>query len=125
MITEEKDMIEETIRLAEEREAARARHEAANGPKKWGVCLPEEKALNEYLMTLDRDVLETLETLMLLGRDNTYRDAGRSPEENYLALKAERYHHHPDQQAAVYYLTGKNPLAQYIEEGLSYLGIVL
>lgn len=125
MFAKEKDMIVETIRLAEEREAARAAYEAENGPKKWGVYLPEEKALNDYLMTLERDVVETLEALMLLGRDSEYRKDGKSPEENHLALKELRYHHHPDQQAAVYYLTGKKPLAQYMEEGLAYLGIVL
>ena len=125
MFAEEKDMILDTIRLAAEREAARAAYEEKNGPKKWGVYLPEEKALNDYLMTLERDVVETLEALMLLGRDDAFRQAGRSPEENYLSLKEERYHRHPDQQAAVYYLTGKKPLAQFIEEGLSYLGIVL
>lgn len=125
MFAKEKDMIVETIRLAEERETARAAYEAENGPKKWGVYLPEEKALNDYLMTLERDVVETLEALMLLGRDNEYRKDGKSPEENYLALKELRYHHHPDQQAAVYYLTGKKPLAQYMEDGLAYLGIVL
>lgn len=125
MFAEEKDMILETIRLAAEREAARAAYEAANGPKKWGVYLPEEKALNDYLMTLTRDVVETLEVLMLLGRDSVYHKEGVSPEENYLQLKQERYHHHPDQQAAVYYLTGKKPLAQYLEDGLNYLGLVL
>ena len=125
MFAKEKDMSVETIRLAEEREAARAAYEAENGPKKWGVYLPEEKALNDYLMTLERDVVETLEALMLLGRDNEYRKDGKSPEENYLALKELRYHHHPDQQAAVYYLTGKKPLAQYMEDALAYLGIVL
>ena len=67
MFAKEKDMIVETIRLAEEREAARAAYEAENGPKKWGVYLPEEKALNDYLMTLERDVVETLEALMLLS----------------------------------------------------------
>lgn len=125
MFAEEKDMIVETIRLAAEREAARSAYEAEHGPKKWGVYLPEEKALNDYLMTLDRDVVETLEALMLLGRDKEFRREGRSPEENYLKLKEERYHRHPDQQAAVYYLTGKKPLAQYMEDGLAYLGIVL
>lgn len=125
MFAEEKDMIVETIRLAAEREAARSAYEAEHGPKKWGVYLPEEKALNDYLMTLDRDVVETLEALMLLGRDKEFRKEGRSPEENYLKLKEERYHRHPVQQAAVYYLTGKKPLAQYMEDGLAYLGIVL
>ena len=125
MFAEEKDMIVETIRLAAEREAARSAYEAEHGPKKWGVYLPEEKALNDYLMTLDRDVVETLEALMLLGRDKEFRKEGRSPEENYLKLKEERYHRHPDQQAAVYYLTGKKPVAQYMEDGLAYLGIVL
>lgn len=125
MFAEEKDMIVEAVRLASERETARFAYEAENGPKKWGVYLPEEKALNDYLMTLDRDVVETLEALMLLGRDNEFRKEGCSPQENYLRLKEERYHRHPDQQAAVYYLTGKKPLAQYIEDGLIYLGIVL
>ena len=45
MFANEKDVILETIRLAEEREAAREAYEAQNGPKKWGVYLPEEKAL--------------------------------------------------------------------------------
>ncbi len=125
MFANEKDVILETIRLAEEREAAREAYEAQNGPKKWGVYLPEEKALNDYLMTLDRDAVEVLEVLMLLGRDNEYRKDGKAPEENYLSLKEERYHHHPDQQAAVYYLTGKKPLAKYLEDGLGYLGIIL
>lgn len=125
MFANEKDVILETIRLAEEREAARETYEAQNGPKKWGVYLPEEKALNDYLMTLDRDAVEVLEVLMLLGRDNEYRKDGKAPEENYLSLKEERYHHHPDQQAAVYYLTGKKPLAKYLEDGLGYLGIIL
>ena len=125
MFTKEKDMILETIRLANEREAARDAYEAENGPKKWGVYLPEEKALNDYLMTLERDVVETLEALMLIGRDDEYRKEGNSPEENYLELKEERYHHHPDQQAAVYYLTGKKPLAKFMEDGLVYLGIIL
>ncbi len=125
MFANEKDVILETIRLAEEREAAREAYEAQNGPKKWGVYLPEEKALNDYLMTLDRDAVEVLEVLMLLGRDNEYRKDDKAPEENYLSLKEERYHHHPDQQAAVYYLTGKKPLAKYLEDGLSYLGIIL
>lgn len=125
MFTKEKDMILETIRLANEREAARDAYEAENGPKKWGVYLPEEKALNDYLMTLERDVVETLEALMLIGRDDEYRKDGQSPEENYLKLKEERYHHHPDQQAAVYYLTGKKPLGKFMEDGLVYLGIIL
>ena len=125
MFANEKDVILETIRLAEEREAAREAYEAQNGPKKWGVYLPEEKALNDYLMTLDRDAVEVLEVLMLLGRDNEYRIDDKAPEENYLSLKEERYHHHPDQQAAVYYLTGKKPLAKYLEDGLGYLGIIL
>lgn len=125
MFANEKDVILETIRLAEEREAAREAYEAQNGPKKWGVYLPEEKALNDYLMTLDRDAVEVLEVLMLLGRDNEYRKDDKAPEENYLSLKEERYHHHPDQQAAVYYLTGKKPLAKYLEDGLGYLGIIL
>ena len=125
MFANEKDVILETIRLAEDREAAREAYEAQNGPKKWGVYLPEEKALNDYLMTLDRDAVEVLEVLMLLGRDNEYRKDDKAPEENYLSLKEERYHHHPDQQAAVYYLTGKKPLAKYLEDGLGYLGIIL
>ena len=125
MFANEKDVILETIRLAEEREAAREAYEAQNGPTKWGVYLPEEKALNDYLMTLDRDAVEVLEVLMLLGRDNEYRKDDKAPEENYLSLKEERYHHHPDQQAAVYYLTGKKPLAKYLEDGLGYLGIIL
>lgn len=125
MFTEEKEIILETIRLASEREQARTEYEAANGAKKWGVYLPEEKALNDYLMTLDRDAVETLEALMLIGRDNEYRVETVSPEQNYLNLKEKRYHHHPDQQAAVYYLTGKKALAQFLEDGLSYLGIVL
>ena len=125
MFAKEKDVILETIRLAAEREAAREAYEAQNGPKKWGVYLPEEKALNDYLMTLDRDAVEVLEVLMLLGRDNEYRKDDKAPEENYLSLKEERYHHHPDQQAAVYYLTGKKPLAKYLEDGLGYLGIIL
>ncbi|MBQ2021079.1 MAG: DUF3775 domain-containing protein [Peptococcaceae bacterium] len=125
MFTNEKDVILETIRLASEREQARADYEAANGAKKWGVYLPEEKALNDYLMTLDRDAVETLEALMLIGRDDEHRAADVSPEQNYLNLKEKRYHHHPDQQAAVYYLTGKKPLAQFLEEGLNYLGIIL
>ena len=65
MFANEKDVILETIRLAEEREAAREAYEAQNGPKKWGVYLPEEKALNDYLMTLDRDAVEVLEVLRL------------------------------------------------------------
>lgn len=125
MFTNEKDVILETIRLASEREQARADYEAANGAKKWGVYLPEEKALNDYLMTLDRDAVETLEALMLIGRDDEHRAADVSPEQNYLNLKEKRYHHHPDQQVAVYYLTGKKPLAQFLEEGLNYLGIIL
>ena len=125
MFTNEKDVILETIRLAGEREQARADYEAANRKKKWGVYLPEEKALNDYLMTLDRDAVETLEALMLIGRDDEHRAADVSPEQNYLNLKEKRYHHHPDQQAAVYYLTGKKPLAQFLEEGLNYLGIIL
>ena len=125
MFAEEKDIIEETMRLAAEREIAREAYEAEHGPKKWGVYLPEEKALNDYLMTLERESVETLEALMLLGRNDEYRKVGKSPEENYLALKEERYHRHPDQRAAVYYLTGKKPLAVYIENGLSYLGILL
>lgn len=125
MFTEEKDVILETIRLANEREQARSDYEVANGAKKWGVYLPEEKALNDYLMTLDRDAVETLESLMLIGRDQEYHVEGVSPEQNYLNLKEKRYHHHPDQQAAVYYLTGKKTLAQFLEDGLSYLGIVL
>ena len=125
MFTNEKDVILETIRLAAEREQARADYEAANGAKKWGVYLPEEKALNDYLMTLNRDAVETLEALMLIGRDDEHRAAELSPEQNYLNLKEKRYHHHPDQQAAVYYLTGKKPLAQFPEEGLNYLGIIL
>ena len=125
MFTNEKDVILETIRLASEREQARANYEAANGAKKWGVYLPEEKALNDYLMTLDRDAVETLEALMLIGRDDEHRAADLSPEQNYLNLKEKRYHHHPDQQAAVYYLTGKKPLAKFLEEGLNYLGIIL
>ena len=87
MFANEKDVILETIRLAEEREAAREAYEAQNGPKKWGVYLPEEKALNDYLMTLDRDAVEVLEVLMLLGRDNEYRKDDKAPEENYLSLK--------------------------------------
>ena len=125
MFTNEKDVILETIRLAGEREQARADYEAANGAKKWGVYLPEEKALNDYLMTLDRDAVETLEALMLIVRDDEHRAADVSPEQNYLNLKEKRYHHHPDQQAAVYYLTGKKTLAQFLEEGLNYLGIIL
>lgn len=125
MFAKEKDVILETIRLAEERETARATYEAENGAKKWGVYLPEEKALNDYLITLDRDVVEVLEVLMLLGRNEEYRKAGKTPEENYLSLKEERYHHHPDQLTAVYYLTGKKPLAQFLNDGLIYLGIVL
>ena len=125
MFTNEKDVILETIRLAAEREQARADYEAANGAKKWGVYLPEEKALNDYLMTLDRDAVEILEALMLIGRDDEHRAADVSLERNYLNLKEKRYHHHPDQQAAVYYLTGKKPLAQFLEEGLNYLGIIL
>lgn len=125
MFAKEKDVILETIRLAAEREVAREAYEAQNGPKKWGVYLPEEKALNDYLMTLDRDAVEVLEVLMLLGRDNEYRKEDKAPEENYLSLKEERYHHHPDQQAAVYYLTGKKPLATFLEDGLGYLGIIL
>ncbi len=125
MFTNEKDIILETIRLASEREQARADYEAANGAKKWGVYLPEEKALNDYLMTLDRDAVETLEALMLIGRDDAHRSEGVTPDQNYLNLKEKRYHHHPDQQAAVYYLTGKKPLAQFLEEGLNYLGIIL
>lgn len=125
MFTNEKDTILETIRLASEREQARADYEASNGAKKWGVYLPEEKALNDYLMTLDRDAVETLEALMLIGRDDAHRVEDVSPEQNYLNLKEKRYHHHPDQQAAVYYLTGKKPLAQFLEEGLNYLGIIL
>ena len=125
MIIDEKDYILETIRLAEEREKARAAYEAEHGPKKWGVYLPEEKALNDYLMTLGRETVEVLEVLMLLGRDDAFKQVEQSPEENYLRVKQERYHHHPDQQAAVYYLTGKKPLAQYMENGLAYLGIVL
>ena len=125
MFTNEKDVILETIRLASEREQARADYEVANGAKKWGVYLPEEKALNDYLMTLDRDAVEILEALMLIGRDDEHRAADVSPEQNYLNLKEQRYHHHPDQQAAVYYLTGKKPLAQFLEEGLNYLGIIL
>ena len=125
MFTNEKDVILETIRLASEREQARADYEAVNGAKKWGVYLPEEKALNDYLMTLNRDAVETLEALMLIGRDDEHRAAELSPEQYYLNLKVKRYHHHPDQQAAVYYLTGKKPLAQFLEEGLNYLGIIL
>ena len=125
MFANEKDMILETIRLADQREKARAAYEAQNGPKKWGVYLPEEKALNDYLMTLNREVVEVLEVLMLLGRDDKYRKEGQSPEENYLALQQERYLHHPDQQAAVYYLTGKNALAKFLDDGLAYLGIIL
>ena len=125
MFAEEKDMIIETIRLADAREQAREDYEAANGPKKWGVYLPEEKALNDYLMTLDRDVVETLEAIMLLGRDEAYREGGKTPEENYLKLKEIRYHHHPDQQAAVYYLTGKKQLAQFLQDGLAYIGVLL
>lgn len=125
MFAKEKDVILETIRLAEERETARVAYEEKNGAKKWGVYLPEEKALNDYLMTVDRDVVEVLEVLMLLGRDDKYRKEGKSPEENYLSLKEERYHHHPDQLAAIYYLTGKKPLANFLEDGLIYLGIVL
>lgn len=125
MFMKEKDVIIETIRLATEREQARDHYEAVNGTKKWGVYLPEEKALNDYLMTLERDSVETLEALMLIGRDDAHRVEGVSPEQNYLNLKEKRYHHHPDQQAAVYYLTGKKPLAQFLEEGLNYLGIVL
>ena len=125
MFTNEKDIILETIRLASEREQARTDYEAANGAKKWGVYLPEEKALNDYLMTLDRDAVETLEALMLIGRDDAHRFEGVTPDQNYLNLKEKRYHHHPDQQAAVYYLTGKKPLAQFLEEGLNYLGIIL
>lgn len=125
MFTEIRDVIEETIRLASEREAAREAYEAENGPKKWGVYLPEEKALNDYLMTLDREVVETLEALMLIGRDDEYHRVGSAPVEDYERVKEERFHHHPDQQAAVYYLTGKKPLAKFIEDGLAYLGIVL
>ena len=125
MFTNEKDVILETIRLAGEREQARADYEAANGAKKWGVYLPEEKALNDYLMTLDRDAVETLEALMLIGRDDEHRAADVSPEQNYLNLKEKRYHHHPDQLAAVYYLTGKRPLHKFLEDGLEYLGVVL
>lgn len=125
MFSEEKDMIIETIRLAEAREQARAAYEAENGPKKWGVYLPEEKALNDYLMTLERGVVETLEAIMLLGRDDEYREAGKTAEENYLKLKEVRYHHHPDQQAAVYYLTGKKELAQFLQDGLAYIGVLL
>ncbi|MBR2038064.1 MAG: hypothetical protein IKA09_10120, partial [Lachnospiraceae bacterium] len=84
MFTNEKDVILETIRLADEREQARADYEGVNGAKKWGVYLPEEKALNDYLMTLERDVVETLEALMLIGRDDEYRAEGVSPEQNYL-----------------------------------------
>ena len=42
MFAEEKDIIEETMRLAAERETAREAYEAEHGPKKWGVYLPEE-----------------------------------------------------------------------------------
>ena len=125
MFTTEKDIILETIRLASEREQAREAYEAANGPKKWGVYLPEDTALNDYLMTLERDVVETLEAIMLIGRNDEHRAEGVAPEQNYLNLKEKRYHHHPDQQAAVYYLTGKKPLAQFLEDGLSYLGSIL
>ena len=122
MFTNEKDVILETIRLASEREQARADYEAANGAKKWGVYLPEEKALNDYLMTLERDVVETLEALMLIGRDDEYRAEGVSPEQNYLNLKEKRYHHHPDQQAAGrwFELSGDYSIKYYIVSQRTY-----
>ena len=125
MFAEQKDTILETIRLAKEREEARIAYEAENGPKKWGVYLPEENTLNEYLLTVEREVVEVLEVLMLLGRNEDKRKEGLTPEENYLDLQQERYHHHPDQLAAVYYLTGKRPLHKFLEDGLEYLGVGL
>ena len=125
MFTEQKDVILETIRLSKEREDARIAYEEKNGPKKWGVYLPEEKALNEYLLTVEREVVEVLEVLMLLGRDTEHHEEGLTPEENYLNLQQERYHHHPDQLAAVYYLTGKHPLHKFLQDGLEYLGVIL
>lgn len=125
MIAEYREVLEKTIGLAAQRAAARERYEAENGPKKWGVCLPEEKALNDYLLTLEREPVEVLEAIMLLGRNEEYREAEKSPEENYLNLRKKRYHRYPDQIAAVYYLTGKGPLKEYLEKGLDYLSIVL
>lgn len=125
MLTGKTEMIMKAMELAEARFEARKNYEAEHGPKKWGVYLPEEKALIDYLMTLDRETVETLEVLMLLGRDDEYHNLGDTPEENYLKLKEKRYHHHPDQEVAVYYLTGKNTLKVFLENGLNYLGIVL
>ena len=82
MFTEIKDTIKQVITLAGAREEARAKHEAQFGPKKWGVYLEEEKALNDYLMQLDRNTLEVLEVLMLLGRDDVHRHSHFTPMEN-------------------------------------------
>lgn len=125
MLTGKTEIIIKTMELAEARFNARTQYEAEHGPKKWGVYLPEEKALSDYLMTLDREAVETLEVLMLLGRDEEYHKLGATPEECFLQLKEKRYHHHPDQEIAVYYLTGKNTLKVFLESGLNYLGIVL
>ena len=81
MFAEQKDTILETIRLAKEREEARIAYEAENGPKKWGVYLPEEKTLNEYLLTVEREVVEVLEVLMLLG---VYYLTGKRPLHKFL-----------------------------------------
>lgn len=125
MFAEQKDMILKAIDLADARLVAREKYEAEHGAKKWGVYLPEEKALADYLMGLDRESVETLEAIMLLGRDDEYHHPDRAPEENYLKLKEERYHRHPDQEIAVYYLTGKKPLKDFLDNGLNYLGIIL
>ena len=45
------------LQYAEEDDMWSVAYEAENGPKKWGVYLPEEKTLNEYLLTVEREVV--------------------------------------------------------------------
>jgi len=84
------------------------------------ICIRDRDCLPSYTQQESREGNPDRDR-----RDDEYRNLGDTPEENYLKLKEKRYHHHPDQEVAVYYLTGKNTLKVFLENGLNYLGIVL
>jgi hypothetical protein len=99
------------------------KNEVLSGQK--SLIWRKEKALEDYLMQLDFEIIKILQTIMYLGRDKDYSNRD-SPKDIYLEQR--RYFDNEGwttKEIEINQMTEKLPLDQYLEEGFKILNIPL
>ena len=118
--------IETLIEMAKRREELPYRPiiEVSAGFTQWvrkdDPQLSEDKLIGRYLRTFSYEQIQTLQTIMYLGRDNDIKIFDQSPEINF-DEKMSRLTWTDDIEIEIGAIVAKRPLATYLREGMRLL----